>query len=144
MYNNGISHKTEVTDLDGIYTIMQWLSYIPAKMDSPLPVVIPCDPIERPVGFMPTKSPYDPRWMLAGRPNPTNPGEWESGFFDRDSWSEIMKPWAQTVVTGRARLGGIPVGVIAVETRTVEVTLPADPANLDSEAKVNQCFINYC
>lgn len=47
-----------------------------------------------------------------------------------------MRPWAQTVVCGRARLGGIPVGVIAVETRTVEVTLPADPANLDSESKV--------
>lgn len=36
---------------------------------------------------------------------------------------------------GRARLGGIPVGVIAVETRSVEVTLPADPANPDSESK---------
>lgn len=34
------------------------------------------------------------------------------------------------------RLGGIPVGVIAAETRTVEVVVPADPANLDSEAKV--------
>ena len=39
---------------------------------------------------------------------------------------------------GRARLGGIPVGVVAVETRTVELTLPADPANLDSEAKTLQ------
>jgi len=63
-------------------------------------------------------------------------GHWESGFFDKGSWDEIMQPWAQTVVCGRARLGGIPVGVIAVETRTVEVTLPADPANLDSESKV--------
>lgn len=27
-------------------------------------------------------------------------------------------------------------GVIAVETRPVEVTIPADPANPDSEAKV--------
>lgn len=54
-----------------------------------------------------------------------------------------MQPWAQTVVCGRARIGGIPVGVIAVETRTVEVTLPADPANLDSESKVlfNQFFV---
>lgn len=34
------------------------------------------------------------------------------------------------------RLGGIPVGVVCVETRTVEVTIPADPANLDSESKV--------
>lgn len=140
MYNNGISHKTETADIDGIYTILHWLSYIPAKMDAELPMVIPNDPVDRPIGFMPTRSPYDPRSMLAGRPNPTNPGEWESGFFDRGSWSEIMQPWAQTVVTGRARLGGIPVGVIAVETRTVEVTLPADPANLDSEAKVSFFF----
>jgi acetyl-CoA carboxylase carboxyltransferase component len=36
------------------------------------------------------------------------------------------------------RLGGIPVGAIAVETRTVEVEIPADPANLDSETKVIQ------
>lgn len=27
-------------------------------------------------------------------------------------------------------------GVVAVETRTVELSIPADPANLDSEAKV--------
>ena len=65
-----------------------------------------------------------------------NPDEWESGFFDHGSWEEIMRPWAQTVITGRARLGGIPMGVIAVETRKVDLTLPADPANLDSESKV--------
>jgi len=34
------------------------------------------------------------------------------------------------------RLGGIPLGVICVETRMVEQTIPADPANLDSEVKV--------
>ena len=33
-------------------------------------------------------------------------------------------------------LGGIPLGVIAVETRAMENILPADPANPDSEAKV--------
>jgi acetyl-CoA carboxylase/biotin carboxylase 1 len=39
-------------------------------------------------------------------------------------------------VVGRARLGGIPMGVIAVETRTVERVIPADPANVDSEEQV--------
>lgn len=29
MYNNGVTHKTEARDLDGIYTILHWLSYIP-------------------------------------------------------------------------------------------------------------------
>lgn len=38
------------------------------------------------------------------------------------------------------RLGGIPLGVIAVETRTVEQNIPADPANLDSEVKVRALF----
>ncbi|XP_069684928.1 acetyl-CoA carboxylase isoform X2 [Periplaneta americana] len=135
MYNNGISHKTDVRDLDGIYTILKWLSYIPKDKLSPVPFINPVDPLDREVGYMPTKAPYDPRWMLAGRQSPSNSDEWESGFFDRGSWDEIMQPWAQTVVCGRARLGGIPVGVIAVETRTVELNLPADPANLDSEAK---------
>ncbi|XP_026475191.1 acetyl-CoA carboxylase isoform X2 [Ctenocephalides felis] len=135
MHNNGVSHNTEALDLDGVYRILSWLSYMPDKRGGTLPIVIPSDPIDRDVGYIPTKAPYDPRWMLAGRENPTKPGEWESGFFDKDSWSEIMAPWAQTVITGRARLGGIPVGVIAVETRSVEVTLPADPANPDSESK---------
>ena len=40
-----------------------------------------------------------------------------------------------------SRLGGIPVGVIAVETRSVDVSIPADPANTDSEAKVYTCRI---
>lgn len=133
MYNNGVSHKTESRDLDGVYTILTWLSYVPKFKEGPLPILTPVDPIEREIEYTPTKAPYDPRWMLAGKQTPS--GEWQTGFFDRGSWNEIMQPWAQTVVTGRARLGGIPVGVIAVETRTVEVTLPADPANPDSEAK---------
>ncbi|KAJ3628676.1 hypothetical protein Zmor_003980 [Zophobas morio] len=57
-------------------------------------------------------------------------------MFDKGSWMETLGGWACTVVTGRARLGGIPVGVIAVETRSVEVMYPADPASPESEAKV--------
>ena len=34
-------------------------------------------------------------------------------------------------------MGGIPLGVIAVETRSVEEHIPADPANLESETLVN-------
>ncbi|KAH0625645.1 hypothetical protein JD844_015237 [Phrynosoma platyrhinos] len=105
---------------------------------SPLPIIAMSDPIEREIEFLPSKAPYDPRWMLSGRPHPTVKGSWQSGFFDHGSFLEIMQPWAQTVVVGRARLGGIPVGVIAVETRTVELTVPADPANPESEAKIIQ------
>ena len=46
--------------------------------------------------------------------------------------------WARTVVCGRARLGGIPCGFIAVETRSVECLVPADPADPETESKVYQ------
>ncbi|XP_043279502.1 acetyl-CoA carboxylase isoform X2 [Venturia canescens] len=135
MYNNGVSHVTSPRDPDGIGTALKWISYVPKVKGGPLPAIAPVDPIDREVVYLPTKSAYDPRWMLEGRASPGDQNVWESGFFDRGSWEEIMAPWAQTVVVGRARLGGIPCGVIAVETRSVELHLPADPANLDSEAK---------
>ncbi|NWW14247.1 ACAC carboxylase, partial [Oreocharis arfaki] len=138
MHNNGVTHGTVCDDFEGVYTILQWLSYMPKNIHSPVPVLRSKDPIDRTIDFVPTKTPYDPRWMLAGRPNPNQKGQWLSGFFDHGSFLEIMQPWAQTVVVGRARLGGIPVGVVAVETRTVELSIPADPANLDSEAKIIQ------
>uniref|UniRef100_A0AAR2KSB1 acetyl-CoA carboxylase n=1 Tax=Pygocentrus nattereri TaxID=42514 RepID=A0AAR2KSB1_PYGNA len=136
MHNNGVTHTTVCDDFEGVYTLLQWLSYMPKNTASPVPMLAAKDPVDRPVEFVPTKTPYDPRWMLAGRPNPK--GAWVSGFFDHGSFMEIMQPWAQSVVVGRARLGGIPTGVVAVETRSVELSIPADPANLDSEAKIIQ------
>ncbi|XP_014612049.1 PREDICTED: acetyl-CoA carboxylase isoform X3 [Polistes canadensis] len=137
MHNNGVTHAVDSRDLEGVATVLRWLSYFPRARGTSLPILpspLP-DPINREITYVPTKAPYDPRWMLEGRYLPNDQNIWESGFFDRGSWQEIMKPWAQTVITGRARLGGIPCGVIAVETRTVELHLPADPANPDSEAK---------
>ncbi|CAC5416440.1 ACACA [Mytilus coruscus] len=139
MYNNGVSHDVVANDFDGVVQILQYLSYMPERHGSPLPLMsLLHDPVDRNIEFVPTKAPYDPRWMLAGRPHPDRKTVWQSGFFDQGSFSEIMAGWAQTVVVGRARLGGIPMGVVAVETRTVEASTPADPANLDSELKILQ------
>ncbi|XP_019903758.3 acetyl-CoA carboxylase 1 isoform X1 [Esox lucius] len=138
MHNNGVTHSTVCDDFEGVHMLLHWLSYMPKDRSSPVPILDAKDPIDRLVEFTPTKTPYDPRWMLAGRPSQTPKGPWQSGFFDHGSFSEIMQPWAQSVVVGRARLGGIPTGVVAVETRSVELSIPADPANLDSEAKIIQ------
>jgi acetyl-CoA carboxylase / biotin carboxylase 1 len=63
-------------------------------------------------------------------------GSWVGGFFDKGSWTETMAEWGKSVVCGRARLGGIPMGVIAVETRLMEQRIPADPANPESRETV--------
>ncbi|KAI6786141.1 Acetyl-CoA, partial [Hortaea werneckii] len=60
-----------------------------------------------------------------------------SGLFDKNSFEEALGGWARTVVVGRARLGGIPMGVIGVETRSIENVTPADPANPDSMEQVS-------
>ena len=48
----------------------------------------------------------------------------------------LQAGWARTVITGRARLGGTPVGVIAVETSTVILNVPADPGMPDSSERI--------
>jgi acetyl-CoA carboxylase/biotin carboxylase 1 len=142
MHNNGITHGVVGDDFEGVSLILRWVSFMPGKVVKGNPMSLAIlepivDSIDRLVDFLPTKAAYDPRWMIEGKLNNSTSNEpnWISGFFDRDSFHEVMGAWAKTVVCGRARLGGIPLGVIAVETRSVEVQVPADPANLDSDAK---------
>ncbi|THH28004.1 hypothetical protein EUX98_g6181 [Antrodiella citrinella] len=128
MYKNGISHLTAGSDLEGATHILQWLAYVPEAKGCPLPILGSTDTWDRDIGYTPPKGPYDPRWFIEGKTDETT-SEWMSGFFDKGSFQETLSGWAQTVVVGRARLGGIPMGVIAVETRTIERVVPADPAN---------------
>lgn len=137
MYRNGVSHLTASDDLAGVEKIMQWLSYVPAKSGQPIPILESDDSWDRDVDFYPTKGEvYDVRWLIEGRHH--DDGRFELGLFDRDSFQETLSGWARTVVVGRARLGGIPIGVIGVETRTVDNLIPADPANPDSTEQLIQ------
>jgi len=61
-----------------------------------------------------------------------------SAFFDQGSFTECMADWGRSVVAGRACLGGLPIGVVAVETRTSEKTIPADPAFAGAQQTVEQ------
>ncbi|KZS94649.1 acetyl CoA carboxylase [Sistotremastrum niveocremeum HHB9708] len=129
MHKNGVSHLTAGSDLEGVAHIIQWLSYVPASKGTSLPVAISStETWDRDITYVPPKGPYDPRWFIEGKVDEAS-SEWLSGFFDKGSFQETLSGWAQTVVVGRARLGGIPMGLIAVETRTIERVVPADPAN---------------
>ena len=130
MYPNGVTHEVVQNDREGMQSVMDWLSYIPKDFASISPVLQSADPPERLVEFTPTKTAYDPRHMLGGVTN--SDGTFVSGFFDKGSFKEYLGGWGKSVVTGRARLGGINVGVIAVETRLVEQRIPADPGNPES------------
>ena len=73
----------------------------------------------------------DPRFLITGY---MKDGVLQRGLFDEDSWHETMSKWATTVVSGRAKLGGYPVGIICVETRT-QVTASASSVLLPSHKR---------
>jgi acetyl-CoA carboxylase/biotin carboxylase 1 len=134
MYRNGVSHMTAADDFEGVSKIVSWMSFVPDKKGNPIPVSPTADEWDRDITFYPPgKSAYDVRHLIAGVEGEDG---FQSGLFDRGSFEEALGGWAKTVVVGRARLGGIPIGVIGVETRSVENVTPADPANPDSIEQV--------
>ena len=138
MHSNGVVHRVVQDDLEGVREILAWLSFVPKDSKArPAPVLLTGDDPHRKIAYFPPKdgSPYDPRLLLTGRVD-DGCQIWEGGLIDRDSFIEYLPGWAKTVVVGRARLGGIPLGVICVETRTVEKTIPADPADAATQAQI--------
>jgi len=139
MYSNGISHLAESDHLKCVTSAVHWLSYVPSARGGLLPItdISGIDEIERPICFVPKAGvPYDPRFLLAGHEDAD--GVWQGGFFDKGSFTETLAGWAKSVVVGRARLGGIPMGVIATENRTAEAIKPADPADVRASESVIQ------
>ena len=56
MYNNGVTHKTEKNDAEGVGRILHWLSYMPAHRGAPLPYRISKDGWDREVQYTPPSS----------------------------------------------------------------------------------------
>ncbi|KAJ9625548.1 acetyl-coenzyme-A carboxylase [Taxawa tesnikishii (nom. ined.)] len=136
MYKNGVSHMTATDDFEGVQKIVEWMSFVPDKKGAPVPISPAADTWDRDITYYPPqRQPYDVRWLIAGKQDDDG---FASGLFDKGSFEEALGGWARTVVVGRARLGGIPMGVIAVETRSVENVTPADPANPDSMEVISQ------
>lgn len=129
MFPNGVTHEVVEDDQQGVASILQWLSFVPKNIGALPASRSSADPVDRDVVFRPTPTPYDPRLMLAGAPD-------EPGFFDEGSFKEYLAGWGKSVIVGRGRLGGIPMGAIAVETRLVEQVVPADPADVNSREAI--------
>lgn len=134
MVPNGVTHQVVSDDTEGVAAILDWLSFVPKVASANPPLLDPVDPVSRDVTFVPSKTPYDPRHMLEGVTTPE--GSKLTGFFDAGTFREYLAGWGRSVIVGRGKLGGIPMGVIAVETRNVDRRIPADPANPASQEVV--------
>ena len=121
MFRNGVSHLTVKDDTEGIFQILKWLQFIPPTTTSPVQVYQDAvDPVDRKVG----DGSEGGRSLVQG----------EDTIFDNGSFIEVQSGWARSVIVGRARIGGIPIGVIVVETRQTHYYQPADPADPHSQS----------
>ncbi|MDH5737174.1 MAG: methylmalonyl-CoA carboxyltransferase, partial [Gammaproteobacteria bacterium] len=84
----------------------RFLSYLPSNVDE-LPPVMDCDdPVDRKEAFLLNVVPKDPRKVYKMRPV-------IEAIVDKGSFFEIGKKWGKSIITGLARLNGIPVAVFA-------------------------------
>lgn len=129
---NGISHQVVDTDVDAMEAVLDWLSFVPKVRGGALPITPSVsDPAQRDVMYRPQLT-DDPRLLLTGV-------EQQPGLLDAGTFIEMQLDWAKSVICGRGRLGGIPVGVIVAETRPTETILPADPADPQSTEQRRVC-----
>lgn len=119
MANNGISQLVVDNDQDGINMIEKWLDYYFKNYNTK--AILNNDNY-----FYKIK--YD-----------NNVNNLITNFFDKKSTLFTMNKWANTVITGRAKIASIPVGFIIANHETVTKNIPNDPANLDSSiTNINQ------
>ena len=135
MSSNGVSHIIVKDDLEGVYEIIRWLSYVPVNRNECLPILLSkkTDCSDSVYQFCDGD---DPRLLLIGNKN--KDGKWLSGLLDYESFQETLSGWAPSVICGRGRIGGIPIAVIMTETRTTSIKIPSDPGNLTSESQLVQ------
>ena len=131
MMPNGVSHLQVDDDQQGARAILKWL-YTPATAFTRAPALVVSDPVDATLSSCRRRR----RTIRAICSQVSTWMVFRQGFFDTNSWTETLPDWGKSVVTGRARLGGIPCGVIAVETRLMEQRIPADPANPESREAV--------
>jgi acetyl-CoA carboxylase carboxyltransferase component len=128
---SGVGDMEVESDEECIAAIKQYLSFFPSHCEEP-PPVLPCtDPIERMdeelLDVLPesNRKPYDMYEVIR---RIVDDGE----FFD-------MKPqWAKTIITGFARFGGRPAGIVANQPKQLGGILDNDSA--DKAAR----FVNLC
>ncbi len=128
---SGVGDLEVASDEECIEKIKQYLSFMPSHNRAAVPVRETADPIDRCdeelLDVLPesNRKPYDMYEVIR---RITDDGE----FFD-------MKPqWAKTIITGFARFGGRPAGIVANQPKQLGGILDNDSA--DKAAR----FVNLC
>ena len=112
MHQNGVTHLTASNCLEAMRQAKEWMEW-KTRVEAKEPA--------RPV-------PPEGDGALS-------PAQLVDVLFDAGSFVEVQRAWAKSVVCGRARLNGRAVGVIATQTATTELVVPADPGDFSTSER---------
>jgi propionyl-CoA carboxylase beta chain len=128
---SGVAHFNAADEDTCLEDARYLLSFLPQNNVDPPPYFEPSDPIGREDAELdsvipdePTK-PYDMRGVI-------------DRIVDDGEFLEVHELWAENIVTGFARLGGHPVGVVGNNPRALAGTL-----DIDSSVKAAR-FVRFC
>ena len=103
---NGSIDDEATSEAEAFGMATRFLSYLPENVDELPPRVENADPVDRQDDKLLDVVPKDPRKVYKMRPVINH-------IVDQDSFFEMGKKWGKSVITGLARLDGIPVAVFA-------------------------------
>ena len=128
---SGVADREAADDAECLGLVRAYLSYLPSAYGAPAPLLPVSDPVDRRAeelyDLVPTnpRQAYDMRRVVAA-------------VVDEGSVFPLKPDWARSVLTGFARFGGRPVGIVASQPMIMGGALGVDSA--DKAAR----FINLC
>jgi acetyl-CoA carboxylase carboxyltransferase component len=128
---SGVAHFAAEDEEDGFYQIRKLLSYLPQNNMEDPPFVATDDPADRMDDTLNTIVPDNPN-------KPYNMKDVIRRVADDGDFFEVQEHWAQNIIIGFARLGGLSVGIVAQQPMILAGVL-----DIDSSTKAAR-FVRFC
>eukprot|EP00884_Botryococcus_braunii_P019306 jgi/Botrbrau1/6059/Bobra.0042s0039.1 len=128
---SGVAHGAWDNELDALAAIRELYSFLPLSNRAPLPQVAARDPVERLCPYLDhvipdsPNQPYDMKGVI-------------EAIVDDGHFFEIQADHAKNIIVAFARLGGVPVGVVANQPAVLAGCL-----DIDASVKAAR-FVRFC
>jgi acetyl-CoA carboxylase carboxyltransferase component len=128
---SGVAHFAAEDEEDCIYQIRKLLSYLPQNNMEDPPLVPSDDPVDRRDEALNSLVPENPN-------KPYDMKDVIRRVMDDGDFFEVQAHWAQNIIVGFARLGGLSVGIVAQQPMVLAGVL-----DIDSSTKAAR-FVRFC
>lgn len=119
---SGVGDCEVANDTDCIALVKRYLSFFPSSCDDLPPRLAVTDPVERREESLLDLLPESPR-------KPYDMYKLIAAVVDHGDWLDLKPRWARSVITCLARVGGVPVGIVANQPNHVGGILDVDSAD---------------